>query len=282
MHTTKILTSTLCLLSALTIGTTQAYTLNTPQYGNMQAKVPTLEQKQQQQHVEQRMQKLSKLLPEMQKPLLKEIARLSLITYPNPNKTPTSTSTDTQQDPNASHLPSEDKLTSTDCTVTDSSNSAAQRQATQSTTRPLLLLFGADEFHTFLGCLNCAPNEALSVWNPQGPYGSANSQYSIWSTNFEFGNESAHYCPWNAFGRRPPFIIDTTGKVHGRLSVNTMMAHRNTGILANMLYANYQQIRLAPKTWFKDFFKNSKDAILRVPETNIDANQPIDLNVPKS
>lgn len=143
--------------------------------------------------------------------------------------------------------------------------------------KDLLLIFGADKFYTFLGCVNCSTKEALSIWNAQGPYGSSQSPYSIWSAHNEFGNAAAQYSPWNNFGRKPPFLIDTKGNVHGVLTINRVNQHQSQGQIANFLYQNHEQIRLDPSSWFSTLFKNNTDAVLEVPETLSD-NQESDLN----
>lgn len=201
----------LCGLSLCVLGnTSQAYSLNQPQYQSKSA--PNHSTPHQTTQLDQHRNTLSQRLPPLQKPLLNEIARLS------------------------------------------------QKQ-------DLLLIFGADEFYTFLGCVNCAPSEVLSIWNPLGPYGSTNSQISIWSTNYEFGNASAQVCPWNEFGRKPPFLIDTQGKVHGVLTINRMKEHRNTGQVASFLYKNHDQIRLDQASWFRTLFKDTTHSVVVIPET---------------
>lgn len=311
----------------------QAYTLNNPQYGNLSHNVTqTKKQIEQMNQLEQQSQKLSKLLPPMQKPLLKEIARLTLLssqvdtaftseelnaaqtskqqspqnaeqsqvreenssieldlsTNSEPNLTINSQTGLTKQDEltNQSSLTNQAELTNqsnltNQPALTNQSNlnnqpiPIAQQKITN---KPLLLIFGADKFYTFLGCANCAPDEALSIWNPYGPYGSHKSQYSIWSDGFEFGNASAQVSPWNPYGRQPPFLIDSMGQVHGRLSINPNSQNANRGILASFLYQNYEQIRLDPKAWFYELFSNSKHAVLTVPETQTNDQQPVEIN----
>lgn len=207
----------LCLLSP----TSQAYSLDQAHYNHGKVATPQSTAPHQPSQIDKQRNVLSQRLPPLQKPLLNEIARLSL-----------------NQD--------------------------------------LLLIFGADEFYTFLGCVNCAPSEALSIWNPYGPYGSTNSQMSIWSTNYEFGNASAQVCPWNAFGRNPPFLIDTQGKVHGTLTLNQMNTHRNVGQVANFLYQNHEQIKLDQFGWFKSLFKDTTSPVVVIPETaKKDGPQPM-------
>lgn len=299
----------------------QAYTLNNPQYGNLSHNVTqTKKQIEQMNQLEQQSQKLSKLLPPMQKPLLKEIARLTLLssqvdtaftseelnvaqtskqqspqnveqsqvrkenssieldlsTNPEPNLTINSQTDLTKQDnlTNQSSLTNQPDLTN----LSNLNNQPSPTAQQKITNKPLLLIFGADKFYTFLGCANCAPNEALSIWNPYGPYGSHKSQYSIWSDGFEFGNASAQVSPWNPYGRQPPFLIDSMGQVHGRLSINPNSPNANRGILASFLYQNYEQIRLDPKAWFYELFSNSKHAVLTVPETQTNDQQSVEIN----
>lgn len=322
---------------SLLVSPAQAYTMTNPQYGNLSHNVTqTKTQIEHMNQLEKQSQKLSKLLPPMQKPLLKEIARLTLLYSPssvtiNSNELNTAQNSQQQNTPNIEqsqdlaeqnqssveqnqkveknssiehdlsiNTDSPDSLQATNKTpssqINDNESLSTQIDslATNSqpnlinqssiaiqpnlTERPLLLIFGADKFYTFLGCANCAPNEALSIWNPYGPYGSHKSQYSIWSDSFEFGNASAQVSPWNPYGRQPPFLIDSTGTVHGRLSLNPNSPNANRGILASFLYQNYKQIRLDPKAWFYELFSNSKHAVLTVPETQTSSQQPIEIS----
>lgn len=144
--------------------------------------------------------------------------------------------------------------------------------------KDLLLLFGADEFYTFLGCVNCSTNEALSIWNPRGPFGSTKSKYSIWSPSYEFGNAKTQYSPWNQFGRNPPILMDTRGNVHGVLTLNQYNINQSKTATAAFLYKNFEQIRLDPTTWFKTLFKDSKNPVLDIPETVVGSTLETDLN----
>jgi hypothetical protein len=83
-----------------------------------------------------------------------------------------------------------------------------------------LLLYGGPGNATFLGCLNCSTVDAASVWNPVGRYGSPVSQNSVWNKAGQYGSSVSPYSPWNFVGPLPPIIVDSNGKVVGRLTSN--------------------------------------------------------------
>jgi hypothetical protein len=57
-----------------------------------------------------------------------------------------------------------------------------------------LLLFGATDHKTFLGCLNCSQYDSGSVCNQYGVNGSAYSSASIWN---EYGTFGSQYSSWS-------------------------------------------------------------------------------------
>lgn len=290
----------------------QAYTIQS-QGSTIKAHAPlTKEQLKYRQALEEHSQQLSQVLPPMQKPLLNEIARLTYLSSPamkgnanGKNSTNTAHGSNTSvvlpesaANNDAEPLFQAENLTPDANNANNANNLASNERSYQAQTQsqaqipeqtqmiedgvpnstPLLMIFGADKFYTFLGCVNCAPTEALSIWNPYGPYGNANSQYSIWSSNFEFGNESAQVCPWNKFGRQPPFLIDSFGKIHGRLTLNRFTQERNNGKVAQYLYANYQQIRIDPQGAYHTLFKTKQKPVLVIPETQSHPQQALDLH----
>ncbi|MEO6965240.1 MAG: hypothetical protein ABI076_05000 [Acidobacteriaceae bacterium] len=64
---------------------------------------------------------------------------------------------------------------------------AAQAQAPKA-----LLLFGAKDYKTSLGCLNCVDTSDISVCNEFGKYGSEYQSDSIWNAYGTFGSDTTH------------------------------------------------------------------------------------------
>ena len=87
---------------------------------------------------------------------------------------------------------------------------------------------GENGHHTYLGCLNCPFNDALSVWNADGNYGINKSSLdnNIWNEGGLFGNIGSDCSPWNPEGVKPPAIVDFNGKFYGYFTANEMRENR--------------------------------------------------------
>ena len=80
---------------------------------------------------------------------------------------------------------------------------------------------GISSHDTYLGCLNCASNDELSIWNSTGKYGiNSSGDDNIWNTVSLFGNPSSRYSPWNSNGTNPPAIVDFEGAFYGYFTAN--------------------------------------------------------------
>lgn len=118
----------------------------------------------------------------------------------------------------------------------------------------LLLIYGDDTYERFLGCLNCAPNYFISVWNTSGPYGSPLSKQSIWNRDYEYGSGVSKVSPWNVYAGQPPAIVDMEGKFYGLFTNNDIQQQRFTNNFIATLFLYQDQIRQDPKTWFSRVF----------------------------
>lgn len=118
-----------------------------------------------------------------------------------------------------------------------------------------LMLYGSAQYDILLGCLNCAPNLSISIWNQKGPYGSLESGLSIWSQAFEFGNPSSRQCPWNRYAGSPPAVVDSKGKFYGFLTHNPVIKEQFKSTLTEVLFEHVESIRPAPQKWFESIFE---------------------------
>lgn len=119
-----------------------------------------------------------------------------------------------------------------------------------------LLVYGGHKYQVFLGCLNCAPSMHISLWNRDGPYGSALSQFSIWSDFYEFGNAQSHFSPWNRYGAQPPVVVTPQGKFYGRLSANPNLEQCFANNFTYNLVTLHHDIKRDPQLWFELAFKD--------------------------
>jgi hypothetical protein len=85
---------------------------------------------------------------------------------------------------------------------------------------PQLLLFGGEDHHIFLGCLNCPQSDSRSICDQFGEYGSESNGDSIWSQFGNFGSSFASDSPWNQFSTSGPMIVDESGRSYGRFTSN--------------------------------------------------------------
>lgn len=109
------------------------------------------------------------------------------------------------------------------CTRTQLGNTisaAAIGAAANSQAPPALMLFGGEEHHTYLGCLNCSKYSSDSIFNAYGQHGSAYSTDSVWNSYSDFGSRYSDQGVCNPYASDPPAIVDSEGKFYGRLTLN--------------------------------------------------------------
>jgi hypothetical protein len=89
---------------------------------------------------------------------------------------------------------------------------------------------------TYLGCLNCPPSDALSVWNSTGKYGiNSSNEDNIWNKTGLFGNPNTDYSPWNLNGTKPPVIVDFEGNFYGYFTANENKEKRTESKIYQMI-----------------------------------------------
>lgn len=103
----------------------------------------------------------------------------------------------------------------------------------------VLHIYGGEGHDVYLGSLNTDPYDNSSIWNEYGEYGSEYSQYS----------------PWNEYASYPPVIVDKSGNFYGYLTVNKYKDKRSRLRLANILCANYEEIREDISEWYDRIFE---------------------------
>ena len=107
-------------------------------------------------------------------------------------------------------------------------------------------LYGDSSQSTYLGCYGCGSNNAESICNESGTYGSSVGVSSIWNTVGSYGSTVGTNSPWNSVGTNPPEFFNNKEKTssYGKFTINTATANRtNITKLTNIL----------------DFFNNSND-----------------------
>ncbi|MDA8541957.1 Ig-like domain-containing protein [Gammaproteobacteria bacterium] len=107
-------------------------------------------------------------------------------------------------------------------------------------------LYGDSSQSTYLGCYGCGSNNAESICNESGTYGSSVGASSIWNTVGTYGSTVGTNSPWNSVGTNPPEFFNNKEKTssYGKFTINTATANRtNITKLTNIL----------------DFFNNSND-----------------------
>lgn len=88
---------------------------------------------------------------------------------------------------------------------------------------PPLILIADNKEKVFLGKLTTNEFEKDSIFNQFGEFGSKYSQKSIWNEFGPYGSKFSSYSPWNKFTSTPPLIVDKSGTVVGRLSLNNFI-----------------------------------------------------------
>lgn len=119
----------------------------------------------------------------------------------------------------------------------------------------VLHIYGGEGHDVYLGSLNTDPYDNGSIWNEYGAYGSSYSSKSIWNEYGEYGSEYSQYSPWNEYASYPPVIVDKSGNFYGYLTVNKYKDKRSRLRLANILCANYEEIREDVSEWYDRIFE---------------------------
>jgi hypothetical protein len=99
----------------------------------------------------------------------------------------------------------------------------AQAQAQD---RPRLVLYGGEDYKTFLGCFNCNNFDAESVCNRYGEHGSRFAGRSIWNKLDAFGSRYSDQSPWNPYADQPPALFDRVGNFQGFFTANVYNPRR--------------------------------------------------------
>jgi hypothetical protein len=98
-----------------------------------------------------------------------------------------------------------------------------------------LLLFGAEDHKTSLGCLNCSKYDAASICNAYGVRGSKYNSESIWNPYGTFGSKYSVESPWNRYATDSPIIVDKDGQFYGRFTANKFAVDRTKIEVLNQL-----------------------------------------------
>lgn len=85
-----------------------------------------------------------------------------------------------------------------------------------------LIIVGGPHHRVFLGCLTCGPNQADSVYNHFGKYGSYWSKTSINNRRGPYGAPTSKYSACSTGASQPPLVMDQVGVVYGYLTLNNM------------------------------------------------------------
>ena len=104
------------------------------------------------------------------------------------------------------------------------------------TEAPIQLLGGLNYLQN-LGCFNCIiSDEADSICNINGRFGSTSATNSIWNELGPYGNKDSIYSPWNLFSLSGPLIKAWTGGDYGIFTMNKSQTNRtNKSVFLNML-----------------------------------------------
>lgn len=94
---------------------------------------------------------------------------------------------------------------------------------------PEILIMGGPNHSEFLGCLNCNPYSPNSVLNNVSQYGWAN-QVGKWNRFGLYANPYGTNSACNSFSTDPPILVDRSGNVYGKLSVNEYLPGSVCGV----------------------------------------------------
>ena len=80
-----------------------------------------------------------------------------------------------------------------------------------------------------MGCYGCGSNNAESICNESGTYGSSVGVSSIWNTVGSYGSTVGTYSPWNSVSTSPPeFFNQDKTTTYGKFTINAGTANRTT------------------------------------------------------
>ena len=116
-------------------------------------------------------------------------------------------------------------------------------------------IYGGKSYDVYLGCLNCNPYDANSIWNAYGTYGSVYSSNSIWNAYGTYGSNYNSYSPWNAYSNDPPVIVDKQGNFYGYFTKNAFKSKRADFSLVHVLYEHHESIREDVSAWYDKIFR---------------------------
>jgi hypothetical protein len=88
-----------------------------------------------------------------------------------------------------------------------------------------LLVFGGASHEVYLGCM-CEGQDAESVFNLTGEFGSASSGNSMRNESGPYGSQRADTSPCNPSATRPPSIVASDGRALGLLTLNPSLKKR--------------------------------------------------------
>jgi len=79
-----------------------------------------------------------------------------------------------------------------------------------------------------LGCLTCAADQADSVCNSDGDYGSLTSRSSIWNVGWDYGGTTSNYSPWkmNTLYYQTPIVFDVRNNIVSLFSIDPLLLMR--------------------------------------------------------
>jgi len=84
-----------------------------------------------------------------------------------------------------------------------------------------LLLYGGEGHREYLGCVTCPEDERDSIFNEFGTYGSFYGSHSVSNPYAPYGSRYTKYGVCNPDASEPPVVVDASGKIRGRLTMNT-------------------------------------------------------------
>lgn len=93
-------------------------------------------------------------------------------------------------------------------------------------TGTMLLLFGGPQHDVFLGCLTCDKDDAKSIFNDRGRFGSLSDPRSIWNTAGAYGSQTSPLSPWNPHASTPPLLRDEFERFYGYFTVDAHYPER--------------------------------------------------------
>ena len=84
-----------------------------------------------------------------------------------------------------------------------------------------IFLFGDEDYERYLGCFNCPISDVESIHYPHlGIYSSKESPISIFNHQGRYGSAQSEYSPCNESASTPPLLIGEDEKFYGFLTLN--------------------------------------------------------------